>query len=221
MVQVTEILLVEAGYVASETDPCVMRREVNGLIFCILIYVDDLLIFASKLEVETLRKLLTDHFNTITMELVNLLSHLGMEIEWKAQCLSVNMDFYVEQLVKEWGQLPIKHNPGGKNTFTLNEDAVLLVESKSKVFHSMVQRILYVAKRVRMDTLTVVSFLCTRVTKATEEDQVKLEHLLGYFKNTLKKKLSIGGNASMQVIAFMDAAFALHFDSKSHTGVMI
>ena len=25
----------------------------------------------------------------------------------------------------------------------------------------------------------------------------------------------------MQVIAFMDAAFALHFDSKSHTGVMI
>ena len=85
----------------------------------------------------------------------------------------------------------------------------------------MVQRIIYVAKRVRMDTLTVVSFLCTRVTKATEEDQVKLEHLLGYFKNTLKKKLSIGGDASMQVIAFMDAAFALHFDSKSHTGVLI
>jgi hypothetical protein len=214
-------VLVEAGYVASETDPCVMRREENGLIYCILIYVDDLLIFASKKEVEALRKLLTDRFNTITMEVVNSLSYLGMEIEWKAGSFTVNMDYYVAQLVKEWGQLPIKHNPGGKETFTLKEDAVLLEESKRKAFHSMVQRILYVAKRVRMDTLTVVSFLCTRVTKATEEDQVKLEHLLGYFKNTLKKKLSIRGDASMQVIAFIDAAFALHFDSKSHTGVMI
>lgn len=85
----------------------------------------------------------------------------------------------------------------------------------------MVQRILYVAKRVRMDTLTVVSFLCTRVTKATEDDQAKLEHLLGYFKNTLKKRLNIAGDLLMQVIAFIDAAFALHFDSKSHTGVMV
>ena len=58
------------------------------------------------------------------MEAVNLLSYLGMEIEWKAQSFSVNMDFYVEQLVEEWGQIPIKHNPGGKGMFTLNEDAL-------------------------------------------------------------------------------------------------
>jgi hypothetical protein len=198
-----------------------MRREVNGLIFCILIYVDDLLLFASRQEVEALRKLLTEKFKTITMEVVNSVSYLGMEIEWKARRFSVNMDFYVEQLVKDWGQLPIKHNPGRRDTFTLNENAVLLVESKRKAFHSMVQRILYVAKRVRMDTLTVVSFLCTRVTKATEDDQAKLEHLLGYFKNTLKKRLNIAGDLLMQVIAFIDAAFALHFDSKSHTGVMV
>ena len=120
-----------------------------------------------------------------------MVSYLGMKIEWKARSFSVNMDFYVEQLVKDWGQLPIKHNPGRRDTFTLNENAVLLVESKRKAFHSMVQRILYVAKRVRMDTFTVVSFLCTRVTKATEDDQAKLEHLLGYFKSTLKKRLNI------------------------------
>jgi len=214
-------VLVGAGYVASETDPCVMRREVNGLIFCILIYVDDLLIFASRQEVEALQKLLTDKFKAITMEVVNSVSYLGMEIEWKARSFSVNMDFYVEQLVKDWGQLPVKHNPGRRDSFHLNENAILLTESKRKAFHSMVQRILYVAKRVRMDTLTVVSFLCTRVTKATEEDQVKLEHLLGYFKNTLKKRLNIAGDVLMQVIAFMDAAFALHFDSKKHTGVLV
>ena len=72
-------------YVTSETDPCVMRREVNGLIFCILIYADDLLIFASKLEVETLCKLLTDRFNTIMMEMVNSLSYWGWRLSGKLE----------------------------------------------------------------------------------------------------------------------------------------
>ena len=40
---------------ASEMDPCVMQREVDGLIFCILFYVDDLLIFASRQEVEAFK----------------------------------------------------------------------------------------------------------------------------------------------------------------------
>ena len=66
-----------------------------------------------------------------------------------------------------------------------------------------------------------MSFLSIRVTKATEEDQAKLEHLLGYFNNTLKKRLNIAGDLLMLVVAYIDAAFALHFDSKSHTGVMI
>ena len=39
--------------------------------------------------------------------------------------------------------------------------------------------------------------------------------------NTLKKRLNIAGDVLMQVIAFMDAAFALHFDSKLHSGVMV
>jgi hypothetical protein len=78
------------------------------------------------------------------------------------------------------------------------------------------------AKRVRGDIITVVSFLCTRVTKATEEDQAKLENLLGFLKRTMTRKLYLRAMNSRQLLAFIDAAFALHFfDSKSHTGVVI
>ena len=55
-------VLQSRGYVPSETDPCVMRRKEKGMIFIILIYVDDLLIFASKAEMEGLRKLLVKSF---------------------------------------------------------------------------------------------------------------------------------------------------------------
>ena len=48
-------LLLSQGYVASEVDHCVLRRASGGMIFCIMIYVDDLLIFASEAETERIR----------------------------------------------------------------------------------------------------------------------------------------------------------------------
>jgi hypothetical protein len=213
-------LLLSKGYVASETDPCVMRRSTGGLIFCILIYVDDLLIFASQEETETIRDFLTTAFKTITMSVSNSLSYLGMQLLWANGCFTVDMDFYVEQIIKDWSHLPMKSTPGARDTFQLDEASVPLSEQLRQSFHSTVARILYLSKRVRPDTLTVVSFLCTRVTKATKQDQSKLERLLGFLRNTKTKKLYLRGMSNRQLMAFIDAAFALHFDSKSHTGVL-
>ena len=59
------------------------------------------------------------------------------------------------------------------------------------------------------------------MTKATEQDEARLERLLGYIKRTKTQKLYTGAMSSSQLMAFIDAAFALHFDSKSHTGMLI
>jgi hypothetical protein len=45
-----------------------MRKVVDDMIFIILIYVDDLMIFAMALEMEILRALLTEAFKSITIE---------------------------------------------------------------------------------------------------------------------------------------------------------
>jgi len=215
-------LLFSQGYVASETDRCVLRRASGGLIFCILIYVDDLLIFASSAETERIRRFLTKAFTTITMSIDNSLSYLGMQLLWKDRTFTVDMDFYVRQTLKDWMHLPIRNTPGTKDLFKINDTSPLLAERSRQIFHSTIARILYLAKRVRGDIITVVSFLCTRVTKATEEDQAKLESLLGYLKRTMTQKLYLHAFTSRQLLAFIDAAFALHFfDSKSHTGVII
>ncbi len=206
------------GYVASEIDPCVMRREVDDMIFIILIYVDDLLIFASAEEMEALRHLLIAAFKSISMQVLNALSYLGMQISWQEGRFSVEMDFYVEQLLKDWMHVPKRSAPGTKDTFKLNLNSMLLEEPKRKVFHTMVARVLYVSKRVRPDILVVTSFLCTRVTRATKLDQAKLERLLGYLTSTMGKRLIIRARNNVQIRAFIDASFALHDDSKSHTG---
>jgi hypothetical protein len=84
-----------------------------------------------------------------------------------------------------------------------------------------VANLLYLLKRARTDIFTAVSFLCTRVTRATVEDKKKLEYLLGYLQATKQEVLRLSPSVVLKVEAYMDAAFAPHADSKSHTGVAI
>ena len=120
-----------------------MRRSSGGLIFCILIYVDDLLIFASQAETDAIRNFLTKAFKTITMSVSNSLSYLGMQIVWKDGCFTVDMDFYVTQLLTDWLHLPTKSTPGSRDTFKVDETSMLFSEQMRQVFHSTVARILY------------------------------------------------------------------------------
>jgi hypothetical protein len=98
---------------------------------------------------------------------------------------------------------------------------MVLPEEERKNFHSVVAKLLYLSKRARPDILTTVSFLCTRVTKATVEDKRKLEYLLGYLQATRQEVLRLKPSGLLKVEVYVDAAFAPHVDSKSHTGVAI
>jgi hypothetical protein len=77
------------------------------------------------------------------------------------------------------------------------------------------------AKRARPDLLTVVSFLCTRVQGVTQQDMDKLCHVLGYVKATQSQVMILCRQTMQNIRAYLDAAFALHSDSKSHTVVMV
>ena len=105
--------------------------------------------------------------------------------------------------------------------FTVDDKVMALVEEERKVFHSTTAKLLYLAKRARPDILTVVSFLCTRVQGTMTEDQSKLARVLGYLKGTQDRTLLLCTQGECVVRAYVDAAFALHPDSKSHSGVVI
>ena len=68
------------GYEQSPTDPCVMRKIVNSKVFLLLIYVDNIHIFAERCEIERLRQRFMEEFTWITIEIGKKHSYLGMEI---------------------------------------------------------------------------------------------------------------------------------------------
>ena len=112
-------------------------------------------------------------------------------------------------------------SPGTKDTFVVDECLKKLAESKRKDFHSRTAKLLYLAKRARPDILTVTIFLCTRIQEATVEDQKKLMRVLGYLSGTQEVTLILRATKRPVVTAYVDAVYAIHNESKSHSGVII
>ena len=105
-----------------------------------------------------------------------------MQKEWKDKGFDISMDYYLEQLLNDWPHVLNRVAPGTKYTFKIDALSSVLREKPRQLFHTTVARILYLVKRIRTDALAVTSFLCTRVTEASEEGQGTLERLLGYLK---------------------------------------
>ena len=81
----------------------------------------------------------------------------------------------------------------------MNENLDRLDDKKSEMFHHIVAKLLFVTKRARLDIETTISFLCTRVTKSTSEDWLKLRRLLCYLKGNIDMP-RINGADSLSII---------------------
>jgi hypothetical protein len=156
----------------------------------------------------------------VQFEVARKLSYLGMQIEVQEKGVVVDMSYYAKKMLEDV-EASAAGSPGTKAMFIVDEKAKLLEEEGRKLFHTKTAQLLYLAKRARPDILTAVSFLCTRVQSATEEDEKKLLRVLGYLKSTVDKVLYLRAAGAVQVQAYIDAAYALHSDSRLHTGVII
>jgi hypothetical protein len=185
-----------------------MRKDRRNKIFLLLIYVDD----RERID---LYELLMNRFGTVQYDVNNELSYLGMHIKVGAKSATIDMRRYVQNLIKDI-PFKIEKSPGTKMSFKVDENSPKLEEPERKDFHSMTAKLLYLAKRARPDILTMVCFLCTRVQEATQDDNRKLNRVLGYLKGTADTCLKLGQLGRLQVEAYIDAAFACHPDSKSH-----
>jgi hypothetical protein len=110
--------------------------------------------------------------------------YLGMDVKnrkpWNG--MTIDMQFYVKQLL-EGEQLEEFDSPVMKNMFIIMSESKVLQEDARKSFHSKTVKLLYLAKCGHPDILTAVTFLCTGVQGATEEDRDKLQRVLGYLIN--------------------------------------
>jgi hypothetical protein len=132
------------------------------------------------------------------------------------------MDRYANEIVEiAKSSAGSARTPAVSDLFFIDERSEDLSNDDKTYFHSMVAKILYLAKRTRPDLLTTVSFLASRVKSPTREDLNKLNRLTRFISRTLEYhiKLSMEPNT---LKAYIDASHFVHnLDGTSQSGVYV
>merc|ERR1712157_627754 len=100
-------------------------------------------------------------------------------------------------------------------------DCPKLEKDQATLFHHIVAQLLFLSQRGRPDILTGVAFLTTRVKAPDEDDLKKLIRVIKYLRATKDLVLTLESYRNNTIHWWVDAAFAVHHDMKSHTGGML
>lgn len=218
--------LEDFGFIANPYDTCVFTRDFNGKQCTICTHVDDLKISCVDANaVEAVIQELTRVYKKIAIHRERVLDYLGMELDYTTPGkVKISMTRSIEATLKEH-DVNSKGNkvtsPASTNLFNVDKNASLLNKSDRDIFHSLVAKLLYIAKHGRPDILLAISFLTTRVLEPTTQDQTKLERVLQYLNDTKELKLTLEVGNMCFVDAYIDASFATHDDMKGQTGTFI
>ena len=118
----------------------------------------------------------------------NVQTYLGMNFTVKNKMVYMEMEEYLKDCIQDF---PEEINVSAKTSSTkalmsISEKSPPLELERKEIFHSIVQKLLHVSKRARLDLQVTIGFLCTRVNSPQEDDWKKLKRLLQYIFGTLK-----------------------------------
>ena len=221
--------LQKLGYKKNPYDNCVFTSVDSKVILCV--YVDDMYVTA---ESESLIKSLHNELLNIFPAGINFKygdkqDYVGMHIELDRIMgqVHVTMEDYTKRLCETYGIITSRPvtAPANADLFVIDDDDEKLDVQYQDIFHSTVAAALYLAKHARPDILVTVSALASRVNRATAKDKRALNRLIAYLWHTrwyiMAVSLDRSTNGDWVIKSYIDAAFALHQDGKSHTGVFI
>ena len=211
--------LVKYGFQQNRYDPCVFNMNIRGVQCTVAIHVDDLLITSiDKLALEEVANHLQSVYKDIRRVDGPRVGYLGMmmDLTGKGKAL-ITMDGFTNDVLDNSSIDGLANTPATDYLFVTREDAGTVTEDQRVHFHTMVAKMLYLAKRVRPECLPTVAFLATRVTKCDQDDLGKLRRLVRYVRFTKDRGVCLCPT-SMEVSTQIDAAYGVHVDGKSHTG---
>ena len=210
------------GYTRNPYDICVFnRRKESGVQCTAAVHVDDLLITSvSDDMISALTCGLKSRYGDITETYGTTLNYLGMVFDLSHPGEArVTMKGYVDDMIATCGVSGSARTPATEGLFDVRDEPGDVSEAERVEFHSNVARAAYLAKRARPDILMPVAYLATRVTKCTRDDIHKLLRLMKYVNATRERGIVLRiGNEGVCVKVYIDAAYGVHADGKSHTG---
>ena len=214
--------LKKLGFTINPYDRCVANKIIDGHQCTVVWYVDDAKVsHKSEKVVREVIKSIEAEFGEMNPTIGPKQEYLGMRIEiTKDKKVIIDMRDQLCEILQDFsediqGEVT---SPAAKHLMDVNDNGVLLSESKRSEFHSTVAKLLYIERRGRPDIETAVSFLTTRVSNPDEDDWKKLKRVLTYLSCTIEDLRVIGCDSLSKLYTWIDAAYAVHPNMRSHTG---
>ena len=138
-------------------------------------------------------------------------SYLGQTFDFSAKGkVKITMEGYVNDLLNLYPASGSAATPANNDLFKISTESEQLSVEKSSEYRTIVAKFLYLAKRARPDLLLATSFLASRVKDPREDDHRKLIRLLRYLEGTRNLGIVLEANKPFQLMAYVDASYAVH-----------
>ena len=217
--------LKQRGFIINPYDWCVANKNINGKQCTIVWHVDDLKISHVDPAVndEIIASLNAEYgqVGEMTVRRGKIHDYLGMKLDFSNPGkFVVDMEEYLDEMLSGVpdDMAGIATTPAADHLFKVRDNAPKLSQERADMFHRITAQMLFVAQRGRPDLRTVISFLTKRVRSPDEDDYKKLVRAIRYIRRTKFLRLTIEATYLDQNHWFIDGAFAVHADMKSHTG---
>jgi hypothetical protein len=216
------------GFVINPYDPCVANKLVNGKQLTVSWHVDDLKV--SHVDPHIVTEFLNwvkqtyGQIGEVKITRGKIHDYLGMRLDYTQEGkFIVDMVDYITRMVEEY----FRDTKPRRVTTPWNDNLFKVTNSESldqktgEVFHTTTAQGLFATKRARPDIAPVIAFLTTRVMGSTFEDLTKLDRMMSYLHFTRHRKLTLEADQDLIARWYVDAAFAVHPNMRSHTGYVM
>eukprot|EP01031_Cornospumella_fuschlensis_P052105 gene52105-63697_t len=154
-----------SGFTPNQYDPCVLNKTVNEIQVTICLHVDDMMITSlNQVLIDSLHKDLQKKYGPMEIKIGKVHSFLGMSFDFSIEGKAIiRMGKFIDEVLVKGNVQGYAETPAGENLFEVNATLELLPNEQQEYMHSMTAMLLYLAKKIRPELLTLVGFLTRRV----------------------------------------------------------
>ena len=204
-------------------DDCVYKLVINGETAFVLKHVDDFGIMSKHQHLIDFIKFKLSQSYQISINL-DMSFYLGLCIirDRIARSIVLNQSGYILNLIEMFGLDKIDKYPSTPMCYYANDNNPIIEEALDTAgvqdYQSRVGCLLWLAIMTRFDILYATSMASRKSKSPTTRDLAAVNRILLYIAGTAELGLKFHSDEGVTLYATVDASYACHKDSKSHTG---
>lgn len=223
-----DVTLKGRGFAALEADHCIYVRRQLGSIIIIALYVDDLLIAASRLaDLSQFKQNLAAEFDMEDLGEASFILGIELQRDRNARTISITQSAYVTTLLDRHGMAncnpvvtPMEKSTQVQLAITPNDHQASLKEARE--YQSIIGGIMYAMLCTRPDIAFAVTTLSQFASNPSELHRKALQRVLRYLRGTIYQGITYRGEGPIrsqpELLGYSDSDWGQRKDRRSITG---